>query len=234
MAATPSLSTRLDALLRGVPAAAEPWIRRRPGLAIVEPLALIAVCGGIYGASIGAWRAVEQALACAVKLPLLLCATALICAVLNALWARRLGLDLSLGECLSAVLLSFALAAVVLAAFAPVLLFFDSVLPGPWSGDAWLAHNLLGLAHVAAIAAAGTIALTRQQAWLAERCPSAPSAPGIAVLWLAIHLVVGAQLSWNLRPWFGSPGLPVEFLREDPFDGTFYESLFHMTRRLAH
>ena len=49
-------------------------------------------------------------------------------------------------------------------------------------------------------------------------------------VWLAINLVVGAQISWNLRPWFGSPGLEVEFLRAHPFEGTFYESVFQMLR----
>jgi hypothetical protein len=43
-----------------------------------------------------------------------------------------------------------------------------------------------------------------------------------------VNLLVGAQISWNLRPWFGSPGMSVAFLREHPFDGTFYDSVFHM------
>lgn len=236
----------LVALLRGVEGASREEIRgpRTPGgervrggesgwevgRSLGRSLAAIVLCGGFYGASIGAWRAAEQAFYCALKLPLLLLSTALVCTVLNALWARRLGLDLSPGECLRAVLLAFAYASVVLAALAPVLLFFDRTLPGPWSPAAWSSHNLLGFAHVGAVAAAGTLALSRQRRWLAELCPRTPTAGGLAALWLAVHLIVGAQISWNLRPWFGSPGLEVEFLREDPFDGTFYESLIRMAR----
>ena len=43
--------------------------------------------------------------------------------------------------------------------------------------------------------------------------------------WLAGNLFVGAQLSWNLRPFFVFPGLEVEFLRPDPFGGSFYEAV---------
>ena len=45
------------------------------------------------------------------------------------------------------------------------------------------------------------------------------------IAWLLVNLIVGAQISWNLRPWFGTPGMSGEFLRPEPFDGNFYESL---------
>ncbi|HTF88087.1 MAG TPA: hypothetical protein VK843_06725 [Planctomycetota bacterium] len=226
-----SISTRVHELCQGTPGCAESWIRRRGALAIAEPVGLILVCGACYGASIGAWRAGELALYCALKLPLLFLATAAVNALLNGLWARRLGLELSLAESFRAVLLSFALAALVLAAFAPVILFFDRTLPCPTSRDAWSSHDLLGRVHVCAIALAGSVAVLRQRQWLAEHCPKAVHTQRVTWLWLAINLIVGAQISWNLRPWFGTPRMKVEFLREDPFDGTFYESVFQMTRR---
>ncbi len=191
---------------------------------------LIALAGGFYGASIGAWRAGEMALYCALKLPLLLYGTALVNGLINGLLAKRLGLGLSLGESLRSVMLSFAMAAVVLAAFAPVILFFDRTLPCPTSHEAWTGHNTLGIAHVAAISFAGIVAVLRQHQWMRERFPSAAHTAFVVWVWLAINLVVGAQLSWNLRPWFGSPGMKIEFLREKPFDGTFYESVFQMTK----
>jgi len=45
--------------------------------------------------------------------------------------------------------------------------------------------------------------------------------------WLAGNLFLGSQLSWILRPFIGSPGLPVQFLRQDTFHGNFYEAVFH-------
>jgi hypothetical protein len=45
--------------------------------------------------------------------------------------------------------------------------------------------------------------------------------------WLAGNLFLGAQLSWILRPFIGSPELPVEFLRAGALRGNFYENIFH-------
>ena len=51
--------------------------------------------------------------------------------------------------------------------------------------------------------------------------------------WLAGNLFVGAQVSWNLRPFFVSPGLDVEFLRKHPFDGSFYEAVWQALHNVA-
>ena len=157
MTSLASLCIRTHDLCRGAPGAAQGWIDERGAHRFAEPMLLIAVAGGFYGASIGAWRAGEMALYCAVKLPLLLYGTALVNGLINGLLAKRLGLELSIGESLRAVMLSFALAALVLAAFAPVILFFDLTLPCPTSRQAWTAHDILGLAHVAAISFAGVV-----------------------------------------------------------------------------
>ena len=42
--------------------------------------------------------------------------------------------------------------------------------------------------------------------------------------WLAGNMFLGCQLSWIMRPFIGSPGLPVEFFRSDAFRGNFYET----------
>lgn len=220
-----SLATAVaPALGRGVP----DWIRAPGARGALAPLACIAGGGALYGAAIGAWRDPLLGLYVAIKLPLVLAATAVVDALANGLWARRLGIDLSLAQSLRAVLTAFALAALVLGSLAPVVLLFDLTLPAAASTQAWLAHDLLGLTHVAAIAFAGTLAMLRQQRWIAELCGSPREARRVVLLWLAINLAVGAQLTWNLRPWFGSPGMPIEFLREHPFEGTFYESVFRM------
>jgi hypothetical protein len=50
--------------------------------------------------------------------------------------------------------------------------------------------------------------------------------------WLAGNLFLGSQLSWILRPFIGSPTLPVEFLRDAAFNGNFYETVFRSALRL--
>jgi len=48
----------------------------------------------------------------------------------------------------------------------------------------------------------------------------------ILFAWLAGNLFFGSQLIWILRPFIGSPGLAVEFLRKDAFHGNFYETVW--------
>lgn len=47
--------------------------------------------------------------------------------------------------------------------------------------------------------------------------------------WLAGNLFVGAQMTWILRPFFGAPTLEIQFLRPNPLDGSFYETVFRAT-----
>lgn len=223
-----TLLRRTHELLAGVEGRASTWIGREQAGGFVEPLALIVAGAGAYGAAMGAWRDPLLGLYVAIKLPLLLVATALVDALANGLWARRFGFELGFLQSLRAVLLAFALASIVLGGLAPVVGFFALVLPGHDSSNARLAHDILGVANVVFIALAGTIAVVRQRRWLAETCPELRNSHALVATWLLVNLLAGAQLSWNLRPWFGSPGLDVAFLREHPFDGTFYESFVRM------
>lgn len=224
----PSFAARTGSLLRGAPGAASRWIFARDAAGFVEPLMLLGVGGAAYGAAVGAWRDPLLAGYVATKLPLLLVLTSLTNAALNAIWARHLGLDLTFAQSLRAVLLAFGMAGVILGSFAPVILLFDWTLPGSDAADARVGHDLLGLSHVALIALAGIVAIARQRRWLREAFPSARGGVRVVLAWLAVNLLVGAQLSWNLRPWFGTPGMEVEFLRADAMQGTFYESVFRM------
>jgi len=219
---------RARRILADDPATALTVVRGGRGIHTWAPLVFLIAGASAYGAAMGAWRDPKLAGYVAIKLPMLLVATALVDAVANGLWARRLGSRIGLGESCRAVLMAFALAAVVLGSFAPVLFFLARSLPGPEVAEARTAHDALGLAHVAVIALAGCLAVARQSHWLATLDGRASTATRVVATWLGLNLVVGAQISWNLRPWFGTPGLPVTFLRADPFDGTFYESVFRM------
>ncbi len=215
--------------LLGAPAqAATEWLSDGSSRKTVTLVAVIVTCGAAYGAAMGSWRDPRLALYVAVKLPLLLLATAVVDALANGIWARWFGLDLPLERSLRAVLMAFALASIVLASFAPVVLLFSLTLANGDDDAARTAHDALGLVHVAAIAAAGAVAVRRQAAWVAHVHQGAPRVHAVVAVWLAVNLLVGAQISWNLRPWFGTPGMSVAFLRDRPFDGTFYGSVLRM------
>ncbi|HRI15368.1 MAG TPA: actin-binding WH2 domain-containing protein, partial [Verrucomicrobiota bacterium] len=54
----------------------------------------------------------------------------------------------------------------------------------------------------------------------------------LLVGWLAANLLLGAQLAWIGRPYFGHPNLPVEFLRADAWSGNFFEAVVFSARAL--
>lgn len=224
----PPFLLRARELVRGTPGSSSPWVDAPGARGWLEPVAMIALGGAAYGASMGAWNDPRLAVYVAVKLPVLLVLTALVNALLNGLWARRFGLDLTFAQSLRSVLLAFGLAAIVLGSLSPIVMFFDRGVPPPWAPSGRLGHNVLGLVHVAFVAWAGVLVVRRQLAWIAGRASGSETGGRAVVAWLFVNLIVGAQLSWNLRPWFGTPGMSVEFLRPEPFDGNFYESFYKM------
>jgi len=81
------------------------------------------------------------------------------------------------------------------------------------------------LAHVGAIAFAGVVANRRLLDLLKKNSGREATARAVLFSWLAGNLFLGAQLAWNLRPFIGSPTLAVQFLRNDPLRGNFYEAV---------
>ena len=189
---------------------------------------------GLFGAALGSWRAPLQALYTAIKLPLILLLTALGNGMLNAMLAPLLGLNLGLRQSLVAVLMSFTLAGAILGAFSPLLYFLIWNTPPVAPGAEWEvpAHSFILLSETAMIAFAGIAANVRLLQLLRSLSGSAVVARKVLFAWLAGNLLLGSQLSWNLRPFVGAPYLPVEFLRPNAFEGNFFETLFNALRHL--
>lgn len=195
---------------------------------LVLTVSLLIIGGAIYGASLGIWRAPLQGLYVAIKFPLLLGLTAVGNALINGMLAQLLGAPISFRQSLLAVLMSFALLAMILAAFTPLSLFLLYNLPSIGSTQQQFGHGIYLLANTIMIAFAGTIANVQLYRLLQHMCSQRHQALSILFTWLSVNLFLGAQLSWNLRPFFGVPHLPVHFLREDPFKGSFYEAIFRV------
>jgi len=100
------------------------------------------------------------------------------------------------------------------------------------AGAAYSAHSLILVSETLMIAFAGVAANLRLVQLLRELSGSRAIARKVLLAWLAGNLFLGSQLAWILRPFVGSPGLPVQFLRPDAFDGTFYESLWRAAKHL--
>ena len=124
--------------------------------------------------------------------------------------------------------MSFTVTAAILGACSPVMAFMGWNAP-PMSPEAisGATYHFIKLTHVAAIAFAGTMCNARLFQLLARLGGSRAVARRVLFAWLAVNLFLGSQLSWILRPFIGSPSLPVEFFRATALHGNFYENVFH-------
>jgi hypothetical protein len=193
---------------------------------------IILVGSSLYGSTLGLWRAPLQSLYTAVKFPLLIFLTCAGNGAVNGMLAQLLGSGLSLKQTALAIFMSFAIAATILGGFAPITVFVWYNAPPLQSRNAILGHSTMLLTHVFAIAVAGVTANRRLLGLLREMSGRVSTARAVVFSWLAGNLFLGAQLAWNLRPFIGSPKLAVQFLRDDPLSGNFYEAVWHAFRHL--
>jgi hypothetical protein len=216
-------------LLRGEPGFLREWMLEPNLRRELWCAGWIVVGAGLYGAAIGCWRAPLQGLYTAIKFPLILLITALGNGLLNAMLAPLLGVGLTWRQSLRAVLLCFAMIAIILGSFSPLVLFLIWNVPPRTAelGSASTSFALLKVSQVLAIAFAGLVANIRLAQWLRELGGEARGARNVLFAWLAGNLLLGAQLTWIARPFFGSPHLEVQFLRPDAFDGNFFETVFY-------
>ena len=189
---------------------------------------------GIYGAVMGWWRSPLQALFTGIKLPLVILLTTLGNALLNAMLAPLLGLNLTGRQCLTVILMTFAITAVMLASLAPVTAFVVWNTP-PLSAATTLTspeYGLMQLTLFAFIAGAGVIGNVSLAPLLRDWSGSAAVARRVLCAWLAMNLLLGSQICWVLRPFIWDPARPVEFLGPEYLRGSFYETVFEAARRL--
>jgi hypothetical protein len=218
----------LRGLLSGEPATIAPWTARWESARIGFCLAAILLGAGCYGAAMGFWRSPQQAWFVALKFPLIILLTAIGNGLLNAMLAPLLGLSLSLRQSFMAILMSFAIASAILGSFSPVVAFLVWNAPPMGTGPAsQQAYVIIQLTHVVVIAFAGITANLRLAQLLRYFSAGPGAARRVLCAWLLGNLFFGSQLSWILRPFIGSPGLPVEFLRPDAFHGNFYETVLN-------
>jgi hypothetical protein len=220
----------LPVLLRGQADPINDAIQHCTGKRILLYLTVIFIGAGCFGATVGYWRDPLQVLYTAIKFPAILLLTALGNALLNGMLAPLLGLNITFRQSLVAILLSFTIAAAILGSLSPILLFL--VCNTPSFAKSGPAYNLLLLTQTVAIAFAGIAANVRLFQLLQRLGGSKWVAQKIVFAWLAVNLLLGAQLSWNLRPFVGSPGLQVQFLRPNAFQGNFFEAIYYNTRQI--
>src|SRR5260221_9697593 len=114
---------RLGVLLRGEPDSLRAWVEQRDARRVAFCFSVIAIGAGLYGAAMGWWRSPLQALYVAIKFPLIIVLVTLGNALLNAMLAPLLGLNIGLRQTFMAILMSFTILAAILGAFSFLVAF---------------------------------------------------------------------------------------------------------------
>lgn len=207
----------VDQLLRDRPGFLERIATERDLASTARALILtIAVSAAIFGATIGAYRGGTQILFAALKLPLVVLLTAgITCPVLTGL-SRVLARDAersSLQQDLALILSALALGAIVIASLSPLVLLVMS------SGAGY--HTVI-LVVVACCAAGGLASAGLFVRGLLRRSGKGHLVSGALVL--VLFAIVGAQLTWTLRPYLVRPrATEVPFVRA--LEGGFFDAV---------
>jgi hypothetical protein len=174
-------------------------------------LAAVACGAAVYGAIVGSFRGDAQIAMSAVKLPLVLFGTLIVCVPAFYAIAALLGRPWPMRTVLSLVLASAGRAALVLLALSPILWLFV---------DGGLGYHATVLAATSVYGAAGLASL----GVLWRGLGGAPAGLLTAVAFFLVLAAVGGQVAWSMRPYLGRPAQEdVPFVRAR--EGSFVDAV---------
>ncbi len=199
------------------------------GKVLTTATLVLALGCGAYGIAMGVWRSPLQSLSAGLKLPAMFLATAALTAGLDVVLCGLLRARIRPAQALTASVLAMAILGSVLGSVAPIAAFV-SLQVGPPRGAASVStsHWLL-TGHVLVLGMAGIVAVSRLRGLLDALIPDTAVSRRVLWAWMLTHGIVGAQMSWVLRPFVGNPTLPVRVFRPRAWEGSFFEAVFDMT-----
>ncbi|WP_156332116.1 actin-binding WH2 domain-containing protein [Planktothricoides sp. SR001] len=170
----------------------------------------------IYGGIIGASSSWQQALASMVKLPALYLMTLMICLPTLYFFNVFFGSRKPFGQYVALLLSAMAVISVLLFSFAPITLLFMTTTTNN--------YQFFKLLNVIIFSLTGFLGIKffyeAMQAFSENELVGQETREKILQLWLILYGLVGCQLGWTLRPFFGNPGMHFELFRE--MGGNFY------------
>jgi hypothetical protein len=177
------------------------------------PWSFLVSCGLFYGGVMGAYGARGgQVVLSATKVPLLLLATLVLSLPSFFVANTLMGLRSDFAAALRAIVASQAALTIVLAALAPLtVLWYASSAdyrPAILFNAVMFAVASLSAQVVLARAYRPLIAGNPRHRWLLRT-------------WIVIYAFVGIQMGWTLRPFIGSPDVPVSFFRGGEFENAY-------------
>jgi hypothetical protein len=176
-----------------------------------------AVHFALYGLAMGISNGWQQAIASAIKLPLLFLLTLIICLptlyIFNLLYGSQLLFKQTAALMMSAIIVT----ATLTLSFAPITWFLWMTV-----GNQYTILILINVVVLALSSGWGLVYLQRGMRYVQQRI-SNKSEKRILAIWLTIYAFVGTQLAWAIRPFFGVPGEPFVLVRGG--GGTFIGSM---------
>lgn len=216
----------IPTLCRGSRDLLQRWLVSHPVHSLRFCIPVIVLGCGVYGFTMGLWRGSMMATYVGIKFPLVIFVTLLINGAINGMLAIVLGSGIGFRQSFQFLLAGFALMSIILLSLTPVALFILFHTAGPEQAGAPQRHGAVLLCHTLMIAYAGLVSHASLLGQVRDFAVSRVQGTRTFYAWLAGNLFVGAQVSWVMRPFFGSPDLEIQFLRDDPFNGSFYDSVW--------
>jgi len=212
---------------RGLVASTEDLLRAEGDFAVGHgPLpwgrlvASVVLGGGVYGLAMGSYAGGMAALYAALKVPLLISGSMIVCWAAFYVVNAVLGLADDFPAACRGIVSAQATFAIVLASLAPVTVFFYL------TTDNYHFAKLLNGVMFAFATLGAQRTLARHYRPLLARAPRHRVA---LTMWPALYFFVAAQLAYALRPFVGNPAFPTEFLRQD-WRGNVYLDLIWAVR----
>lgn len=172
----------------------------------------------IYGAIIGASNSWQQMLVSTTKLPALYLLTLLICLPTLYFFDILFGSKADFKQYTLLSLTTVAVISVLLFSFAPITLFFLISIRD---------YHFFLLLNVAIFSLTGFIGVRLFYKGVKTVMEFNEATPKIRtqllLFWLVLYGLVGSQLGWTLRPFFGAPGEPFQLFRN--VEGNFYSQV---------
>jgi hypothetical protein len=207
---------------------------------VAQMLACSSAAFACYGLVLGLSHSPLQALASAIKLPILFLLALAIC--LPSLYLSNLvfGGRLTARQVFALALTAITVTSVFTLAFVPISFFFLITAQGyafflllnvtilATTSLVGLQYLVAGVRRLNALAAADR--RTDEASGEMDEKSKTPATPlakvSLLYVWLMLYAFVGTQLGWTLRPFFGTPGMPFQLFRA--VEGNFYGSILQL------
>jgi hypothetical protein len=178
---------------------------------------IILLAGAFYGGILGSWSAGGEGRTllipyAAIKLPLVVLATTCVCLPGYFVLSTVLGLRSDFPIALSAIAAGQASIALALASLAPLTRM--AYLSGLGHAQALV---LAAMMFTLSTAAGAAVMLRRYRPLFAKTNRHRL----MLAAWVTMYIFVGIQMGWMLRPFVGTPGIPVTFVREEPLSNAY-------------